>query len=77
MTPQIVVWFKRDLRVVDHEPLDQAVREGKVLPLVCYRTRLLGNGIHLGSSVVLPQRLSDISGPRTNGIGTTALDPNR
>ena len=33
MTPQIIVWFKRDLRVVDHEPLDQAVREGKVLPL--------------------------------------------
>ena len=33
MTPQIVVWFKRDLRVIDHEPLDQAVREGQVLPL--------------------------------------------
>ncbi|MBU26085.1 MAG: deoxyribodipyrimidine photolyase [Gammaproteobacteria bacterium] len=33
MTPAIVVWFKRDLRVVDHEPLDRAVREGKVLPL--------------------------------------------
>ena len=33
MTPKIVVWFKRDLRVVDHEPLYQAVRAGQVLPL--------------------------------------------
>ena len=33
MTPQIVVWFKRDLRVFDHEPSDVAVREGQVLPL--------------------------------------------
>lgn len=33
MTPPIVVWFKRDLRVVDHEPLDRAVRQGQVLPL--------------------------------------------
>ena len=33
MTPPIIVWFKRDLRVVDHEPLSRAVREGQVLPL--------------------------------------------
>ncbi|HBX25830.1 MAG TPA: deoxyribodipyrimidine photolyase [Gammaproteobacteria bacterium] len=33
MTPPIVIWFKRDLRVVDHEPLSRAVREGQVLPL--------------------------------------------
>ncbi len=29
-----VVWFKRDLRVVDHEPLSQAALRGPVLPLV-------------------------------------------
>ena len=33
MTPPIVVWFKRDLRIVDHEPLSRAVGEGQLLPL--------------------------------------------
>ena len=28
-----VVWFKRDLRVVDHEALAESVRRGPVLPL--------------------------------------------
>jgi deoxyribodipyrimidine photo-lyase len=28
-----IVWFKRDLRVHDHEPLSRAVREGVVIPL--------------------------------------------
>ena len=28
-----IVWFKRDLRVVDHRPLSQAARRGPVLPL--------------------------------------------
>ncbi|MFN9847062.1 MAG: FAD-binding domain-containing protein [Alphaproteobacteria bacterium] len=31
--PLQVVWFKRDLRVVDHRPLTLAVRAGPVLPL--------------------------------------------
>jgi len=31
--PLQVVWFKRDLRVVDHRPLAMAVRAGPVLPL--------------------------------------------
>ncbi|MDC0883027.1 FAD-binding domain-containing protein [Litorivicinus sp.] len=33
MTLPVVVWFKRDLRIVDHEPLDAAVREGPVIPI--------------------------------------------
>jgi len=33
MEPVHVVWFKRDLRVVDHAPLLEAARRGPVLPL--------------------------------------------
>jgi deoxyribodipyrimidine photo-lyase len=33
MGPVQIVWFKRDLRVVDHQPLLQASRCGPVLPL--------------------------------------------
>ena len=34
MTPQLnIVWFKRDLRVVDHRPLAGAIQAGPVLPL--------------------------------------------
>ncbi|MBM5801331.1 MAG: deoxyribodipyrimidine photo-lyase, partial [Cyanobacteria bacterium K_DeepCast_35m_m2_023] len=33
MKPVQVVWFKRDLRSVDHAPLFEAAREGPVLPL--------------------------------------------
>jgi deoxyribodipyrimidine photo-lyase len=32
--PVQVVWFKRDLRVVDHRPLVEAARRGLVLPLL-------------------------------------------
>ena len=28
-----IVWFKRDLRVTDHAPLNQTSRQGPVLPL--------------------------------------------
>ena len=31
--PVQLVWFKRDLRIDDHEPLSQAARRGPVLPL--------------------------------------------
>ena len=33
MTALQLVWFKRDLRVVDHRPLMQAAERGPVLPL--------------------------------------------
>ena len=29
-----IVWFKRDLRIVDHEPLDLAVNSGHPLILI-------------------------------------------
>ena len=28
-----IVWFKRDLRIVDHRPLMEAIKRGPVLPL--------------------------------------------
>ena len=28
-----IVWFKRDLRIVDHQPLEAAAERGLVLPL--------------------------------------------
>lgn len=40
-----IVWFKRDLRLQDHEPLDMALSSiaefGKVLPLYCYEPQML------------------------------------
>ena len=45
MTPTVrpinVVWFKRDLRVVDHAPLLEASRRGPVVPLYVYEPSLL------------------------------------
>ena len=34
MGPLQIVWFKRDLRTADHQPLLQASRLGPVLPLL-------------------------------------------
>ena len=39
-----VVWFKRDLRLSDHEPLAAAIASGRpVLLLYCFEPELLGN----------------------------------
>lgn len=35
-----VVWFKRDLRVVDHEPLLRAIEAGKTIPLYIFEPNL-------------------------------------
>ncbi len=35
-TPIHIVWFKRDLRVIDHAPLVAACVAGQVLPLFCW-----------------------------------------
>jgi hypothetical protein len=40
MAPVQVVWFKRDLRVTDHQPLLQASGRGPVLPLVVVEPEL-------------------------------------
>ena len=39
-----IVWFKRDLRVVDHQPLLQASRLGPVLPLAIVEPQLWQQG---------------------------------
>ena len=36
-----IVWFKRDLRVVDHIPLVSACQSGAVLPLFCWEETVL------------------------------------
>jgi len=40
MGPVQIVWFKRDLRAVDHQPLLRASRHGAVLPLVVVEPEL-------------------------------------
>lgn len=37
-----VVWFKRDLRIDDHQPLVEAARRGPVLPLYIIEPELIG-----------------------------------
>ena len=35
-----VVWFKRDLRIHDHEPLTLAAKKGPVLPIYIFEPDL-------------------------------------
>ena len=35
-----IVWFKRDLRVQDHEPLHRAAQQGEVLPIYIVEPQL-------------------------------------
>ncbi|HZG39280.1 MAG TPA: deoxyribodipyrimidine photo-lyase, partial [Nodosilinea sp.] len=38
-----LVWFRNDLRLHDHQPLDQALRTGQtVLPVYCFDPRQFG-----------------------------------
>lgn len=37
-----LVWFKRDLRIADHQPLSHAVRNGTVLPLFLFEPEFWG-----------------------------------
>lgn len=50
-TPLHLVWFKRDLRVVDHAPLREAAKRGPVLCLYVYEPDVYGaetfDGAHL------------------------------
>ncbi|MDP4164511.1 MAG: FAD-binding domain-containing protein [Bacillota bacterium] len=39
-----IVWFKRDLRILDHQPLTEAVKFGEVLPLYVVEPSLWGAG---------------------------------
>jgi len=40
LAPQLV-WFKRDLRVADHEPLARAASRGPVIALYVYEPSVL------------------------------------
>lgn len=40
MSAPNIVWFKRDLRVRDHEPLQRAAAMGSVLPLYVIEVEL-------------------------------------
>jgi len=39
--PVHIVWFKKDLRVQDHQPLVEAAARGPVLPLYLYEPEQL------------------------------------
>ena len=41
-SPLNIVWFKRDLRIVDHRPLVRALEAGPVLPLYIVEPKLWG-----------------------------------
>ena len=36
-----IVWFKKDLRIVDHKPLHEASKSGLVLPLYIYEPEII------------------------------------
>ena len=36
-----IVWFKKDLRIVDHKPLHEAYKSGLVLPLYIYEPEII------------------------------------
>jgi len=40
---KILVWFRNDLRLTDHEALSKAASKGKVLPVYCFDTRHFQN----------------------------------
>lgn len=43
MTSQILVWYRNDLRLQDHEPLNQALQQqATVLPVYCFDPRQFG-----------------------------------
>lgn len=39
-SPLNIVWFKRDLRIVDHQPLARALEAGPVLPIYIVEPKL-------------------------------------
>jgi deoxyribodipyrimidine photo-lyase len=43
MPPRILLWYRQDLRTIDHAPLQAAVSQGaEFLPLYCFDDRLFG-----------------------------------
>lgn len=75
--PLHVVWFKRDLRTIDHEPLFRAAERGAVLPLYVVEPRLISepdfSTLHwtfIRSSLLeLDQRLRSLGQPLIVRVG--------
>ena len=60
-TPVNLVWFKRDLRLEDHEPLAEAAADGPVLGLFIYEPELYRAGEFDPSHLIfLNQCLNDL-----------------
>lgn len=78
MTAPIVVWFKRDLRVTDHEALVSAVKEGPIIPLYVFEPEYWTNHYASGrqwlflkdSLLSLDLQLSQMGQPLWTAIGT-------
>ena len=67
MTALQIVWFKRDLRVDDHGPLNEALQRGPVLPLYVVEPELgsspmppSGSGCFAESLLELRRVLADL-----------------
>lgn len=43
-----IVWFRNDLRTIDHEPLYRAAQQGQVVPLYCFDPRSFGKTHYFG-----------------------------
>ena len=77
MTAPIVVWFKRDLRVTDHEALVSAVKEGPIIPLYVFEPEYWTNDYTSGrqwsflkdSLLSLDLQLSQMGQPLWTAIG--------
>jgi deoxyribodipyrimidine photo-lyase len=44
-TSRILIWFRNDLRLHDHQPLRHALKQGQVIPLYCFDPRQFGKTI--------------------------------
>jgi deoxyribodipyrimidine photo-lyase len=42
MKPRILIWYRNDLRLHDHEPLHQALKQATVIPVYCFDPRQFG-----------------------------------
>ncbi len=46
-----IVWFRQDLRIYDHEPLERAVRRGRVIPIYIFERSLLHHPEACGAQI--------------------------
>ena len=74
MSPMVnVVWFKRDLRINDHEPLMQACARGPVLPLYVYEPSLMAQPDVAAQHVAFINECLQTLQAGLNAIGLTLI----